>query len=506
MIEARRTIRAEIWRREAASSFESFCRLALAPLGQEPAQHHLLLIRELEALARGDTRNLMVQMPPGSAKSTYTSKLFPAWLLAREPNIRLIGASNTADLAEQFSGETQAILVEHGIRIAGIGPRTRPAKFWRTTANGHYRAAGVGGTITGFRADIAIIDDPIKSAEEADSEVIREKQWQWITRDLNTRLKPGGRIALVMTRWHEDDIAGRLLLHLAHRWRVVKLPAVAGDDDPLGRAPGNWLWDGGAYGYGADLRAKKADLEASGDHRSWWSLYQQEPRSPDGLLFKVAALRIFDVPPAIPWEAPQPPNAPRADLSPIPAARPAQHGTAATGAVVTVVRAWDLAATAASTGRDPDWTVGLKLARLDTGGYVVLDVVRLRGGPEDVEAAILNTAVQDGPRVAISLPQDPGQAGKVQALTYVRKLAGYSVTVSPETGDKSTRAGPAASQVNVGNVALVRSSWNRPLIEELRDFPTGRHDDIADAFSRAMGMLTTKPSPARRMDVAIIGR
>jgi predicted phage terminase large subunit-like protein len=121
-----------------------------------------------------------------------------------------------------------------------------------------------------------------------------------------------------------------------------------------------------------------------------------------------------------------------------------------------------------------------------------VDVVRLRGGPEQVEAAIVNTAAQDGHGVTVSLPQDPGQAGKAQVLYLTRKLAGYRVESSPETGDKITRAGPLAAQLNVGNVSLVKAPGNVALIEEMRDFPNGTHDDQVDALSRAFAALITR--------------
>ena len=413
----------------------------------------------------------MVFMPPGSAKSTYTSKLFPAWVLAQATDTAIIGASHTATLAEAFSGEVQRFVAEHAATL-GYSVTTKPAERWRTSNAGQYLAAGVGGAVTGFRADLAIIDDPVKSAQDADGETLREKTWQWWLHDLRTRLKPGGRVALVMTRWHEDDLAGRLLTHSAEPWRMVTLPAIAGPDDPLGRAPGTALWGDDAYGYAADLPRIKADYEQSGDLRAWWALYQQEPRSPEGLLFKVAQLRTIDAAPA--------------------------GGR--------IVRAWDLAGTDETGGRDPDWTVGIKVMRAPDGAITVLDVVRLRGGPEAVEAAIRNTADQDGTGVVIGLAQDPGQAGKWAAQYLVRRLDRFTVNVTPEINDKPTRAGPVASQVNVGNVALVRAAWNRPFIEELRDFPTGKHDDQVDALARAFGLLATAPAPARRTTLPHMAR
>ena len=218
-------------RRRIRRSFEAWCRHALEPQGLVPAAHHLLLIRELEQLYRTPGGRLMVLMPPGSAKSTYASKLFAPWLFAQASGLSIIGASNAARLAKLFSGEVQSYVREHANTLR-CGVLTRSVERWRTANGGQYLAAGVGSTITGFRADLAVIDDPVKSREEADSETAREKVWQWWLSDLRTRLRPGGRVALVMTRWHEDDLGGRLLMHSAGAWRVVKLPALAGSADP----------------------------------------------------------------------------------------------------------------------------------------------------------------------------------------------------------------------------------------------------------------------------------
>jgi predicted phage terminase large subunit-like protein len=153
------------------------------------------------------------------------------------------------------------------------------------------------------------------------------------------------------------------------------------------------------------------------------------------------------------------------------------------------VRCCDLAATAQVGTRDPDWTVGFLLQRTDVGAYVIHDVVRVRGGPDEVEATIAATASRDGKNVVISLPQDPGQAGKSQALYFTRKLAGYTVKATPETGDKATRAMPFAAQVNVGNVSMLKGAWNRALIDEMAGFPSATHDDQVDAGSRAFSEL-----------------
>jgi hypothetical protein len=335
-------------------------------VGQAPAAHHRLLIAELEAVARGETERLLVAMPPGSAKSTYASVLLPAWFLAQAPGLAVPGAAHTAALAERFSGRVQALAREHGPAL-GYGLAGEGRELWQTTTGGEYRAAEVGAGIAGFRADLGVIDDPIRSREEAESPTVRDKVWHWYLSDFAPRLKLGGRVVLILTRWHLDDLAGRLLAAEGSRWRVLKLPAIAGMDDPLGRAPGEPLWadDGYGYGYGASLGRVRATYEASGATRDWASLFQQEPRPAAGGLFKTAMVTALDTAPAEPAGA-------------------------------RMVRAWDLAATGAAGTRDPDWTAGVLLMRTSDRRLAVLDVVRLRGGPEEVERAILATAERDG--------------------------------------------------------------------------------------------------------------
>jgi predicted phage terminase large subunit-like protein len=168
--------------------------------------------------------------------------------------------------------------------------------------------------------------------------------------------------------------------------------------------------------------------------------------------------------------------------------------------VVDSVRAWDLAAS----HDDGDWTVGALLGRMPASGRIVIgDIVRLRGRPDEVEAAIVSTANRDGRRVTISLPQDPGQAGKAQIAYLTKALIGYVVKSSPETGDKVTRAEPFASQVNVGNVDMVRAEWNGPMIAEMRNFPNGKFDDQIDAASRGFNHLSSSRGDMRISDSAV---
>jgi predicted phage terminase large subunit-like protein len=334
---------------------------------------------------------------------------------------------------------------------------------------GEYLAVGVRGAMVGRRADLVIIDDPIKSNAEADSPVQRDRVWDWFRSDLTPRLKPKARIVLIMTRWHEDDLCGRLLNRQdSGEWRCLTIPALAEEQDLLNRAPGDPLWP-----EQEDIRALLRRRTSVGE-RAWVSQYQQSPRPDSGTLFKVGCLEFVDA------LAPE-------TLAP-------------------VVRAWDLAATDATGRNDPDWTVGVKLTRNSSGRYIVIDVIRLRGGPREVEDSIVAAARTDGRGVTIGLPIDPGQAGKSQVAYLTSQLAGYHVSSSKETGAKATRATPIASQIAVGNVTLLRANWNHAFIEELRDFPFGRKDDQVDALSHAFEMLLDSRTPARTLAVSYLGR
>jgi predicted phage terminase large subunit-like protein len=441
----------------------------LALSQQVPAAHHRLLLAELEAVAAGRSDRLIVLMPPGAGKSTYTSVIFPAWWFARHPSSSVIAASHTAGLAEHFSRQVRSLVADDGVPLGtGISADNRAAHRWRLSTGGQYFATGLRGSIAGRRADLIIIDDPVKSQADADSSAARELAWNWYRFDLLTRLTPAGRIILVMTRWNEDDLGGRLLSQSGAQWRILRLPALAEANDPLHRPVGAPLWpeweDAGAL-----LRKREMIGE-----RAWSALFQQSPRPQEGGLFKVKHLLILDVPP--------------------------QFGTARP------VRAWDLAATSKADDNDPDWTVGLKLLRDSEGRFVVLDVVRLRGTAWQVECALVDTARRDGPNVLVCLPQDPGSAGKVVASSYVAQLAGFQVFVSPETGSKIVRATPVAAQIEAGNIAIVRADWNVPFIEELREFPQGRKDDQVDALSRAFARLAPTGVPARRLNVNFVAR
>jgi predicted phage terminase large subunit-like protein len=406
-------------------------------------------------------------MPPGSAKSTYASVVFPAWWFTQHPSSSVISASHSLGLAEYFSRRVRSLIVEKQQYLGfSITQGNRAVDTWTISSGGEYLSVGVRGAITGRRADLVIIDDPVKSQSDAESGRQREHIWDWYKSDVTTRLKPGGKVVLIMTRWHPDDLGGQLLEQSRAEWRVVRLPALAEAGDPLGRSIGAPLWP---EWEDHDALTRKRELIGE---RAWSALFQQNPLPSSGRLFSVD--RIAVVQPDLDAEA--------------------------------TVRAWDLAATGSTGRNDPDWTAGIKLSREKAGRYIIVDVVRIRGTPRQVEELMVNTAQKDGPKVIVAIPEDPGQAGKSQMSYLTRQLAGFSVISSRETGSKATRAMPLASQVEAGNVSIVRAEWGRALLDEMRDFPWGKKDDQVDALVRAFTTLTTRPRSMSSIAVSILSR
>lgn len=273
--------------------------------------HHLALIAFLQKVADGEITRGMIFMPPRHGKSRTTSELFPAYYLGRFPDQKVIAASYADELATEFGGQARMVMEDEGWPwpdvkpggrgVAGVG---RAAGSWRIAGHdGRYHAAGIGGGITGRGANLLLIDDPIKDQKQADSATVRENIWQWYNSVAKTRLEneltPGGRkasVLLILTRWHEDDLAGRLLSEAerdpnADQWDVLRLPLMAEEPeteyrgrpvgpDPLGRRPGEVLWP-------ARLSQEEAArLEATTVPRIFAAIYQQRPTRAGGTLFK----------------------------------------------------------------------------------------------------------------------------------------------------------------------------------------------------------------------------
>jgi len=288
-----------LFRRQSKRDLTKFCKLVS---DIEAARHHRVLIEKLEDIAYGRNDRLMVFMPPGHAKSTYSSVHFPAFYLGVNQKNCIIGASHTQDLAERFSKKARAIVQStayHETFGFGIAQDSRAVAAWETERGGEFKAAGVGAGIAGRRSDVGLIDDPIRSREDAESEGVRDRVWEWYLADFRTRLKPNGSICIIQTRWHPDDLSGRILPPDYHGqsgkvvcaggevWEVVNFPAICEqNDDILGRKVGEALWPE-YYTLEMLLEAKKMQTP-----RNWSSLYQQRPRPDDANQFDVETFLI----------------------------------------------------------------------------------------------------------------------------------------------------------------------------------------------------------------------
>ena len=290
----------EAHRAIARRSFKQYC----IQNGQEQpvpiAPHQDLLINELQGVAetimsgKAEKVRLMFFLPPGHAKSTYASVLFPAWFIGNFPVETIILSSYSTDLSHRFGRKVrdQVGASAYPFNIS-LSENTKSKGEWETNKGGEFFASGVGSGITGRRAKVGIIDDPIKGRQDADSETIRNSTWEWYLGDFRTRLKPNNAIILIQTRWHEDDLAGRILPErydfssglVTSRdgkevWKVINLPAIAEQNDYMKRKPGTALWPN--YITLEHLR----DEESIQGLRNWASLYQQRPAPETGSFFK----------------------------------------------------------------------------------------------------------------------------------------------------------------------------------------------------------------------------
>jgi len=245
----------------------------------EAAPHHRLIVDKLEAVERGEIKRLMICMPPRHGKSELASRRFPAFYVGRNADKQIIAASYNSDLANDFGREVRNIVdsPEFGVLFdVQLAPDSKAANRWHTNEGGMYVAAGVGTAITGRGADVLLIDDPFKDREEADSELRRQRVWDWYTSTAYTRLMPDGAIVVINTRWHDDDLSGRLLLEAesgGDKWDVLSLPAIKDDKA---------LWP---EWYPIErLEQIRSVLPA----RDWNALYQQNPIPDDGDYFKAA--------------------------------------------------------------------------------------------------------------------------------------------------------------------------------------------------------------------------
>jgi predicted phage terminase large subunit-like protein len=426
--------------------------------------HHELVAAKLDAVLNGRCRRLMIFEPPQNGKSEQVSRRFPAFALGKRPDTRIIACSYGDSLAQDMSRDVQKIIdspeyhtlfPETRLAEARDAEKRTQGQFDVVGRRGYYIAAGIMGAITGKTADIGIVDDPIKNREEAESEVYRDKVWEWYKSAFMTRqFGTGGAIIICLTRWHEDDLAGRLLRVAAEnpdadQWEVVRLPAIA-EQRAKYRGVGEALWPA-KYPL-AELTRRRAGM---GEY-DWAALYQQRPAPSGGGLFKEE------------WFADK-----FVDAAPVVARR---------------ARGWDTAATDGG----GDYTCGVKIA--EAGGiFYVEDVKRGQWSPAVAEANMKLTVELDGPHCAQREEKEGGSAGKIVIDARTKTFAGRDYEGVQITGSKVTRSKPFRVQCEAGNVRIVRGPWNTEYIKELCGFPTAKHDDQVDGSSCAFNAVLLEP-------------
>lgn len=481
-------------RKEARKNFLAYCQY-VDPRYETPP-HVRLLAAKLQQVAlyiasggkRGIPR-LMIFMPPQHGKSQIASRNFPAWLLGILPDSHIILTSYGDSLATRHSRfiRDQIIAPEYQAIFGTKSNKMMPVELSsdsRSTENwdlarpyrGGVKAAGVGGGITGLPAHLFIIDDPFKNREEAESESRRELVEDWYKSAARTRLRPNAAVVIFHTRWHPDDLAGRLMQRmvqdpLASQWEIMCMPGLALDSypatveeqrkrmrdgvylplkDPLGRKPGEALcpqW------YDKDfLISTRADLGLY----DFEALYQQSPFAKDGQKYKREWFQF---------------------VTQLPEGVTIKH----------VVRCWDKA-----NSTKGDFTVGVLMAYGSDGFFYILDIVRGQWSSYDRDKKMQDTAKKDAEmfaKVVIWHQQDPGSAGKDSAEATNRTLMGYAAKFEPVTGDKATRSEPLESAFQGKMVFMLQGAWNEPFIDECVAFDRGKYDDQVDAASSAYSKL-----------------
>jgi predicted phage terminase large subunit-like protein len=458
------SLEAERTRRQARRSLTEFAKTQ----GLTPAPHHALLIQELEALTRGEADVLVVEMPPGSAKSTYVNWLFPAWFFAQVPNANLLSASHSSELAERWGRRTRNLIASESTTLGySLSADSTAAYRWGTSGGGEYYAVGVGVGIMGFRADLGIIDDPFGSREDAESKRIRDNRWEWYVNDFSSRLKPGAKRVIMHQRWHEDDLAGRVIAQMEaikRPYRRLKIRAEALSDDPLGRAPGEFLWDDPmGNNYGQFLRDRKSELTA--DPRTWSALYQQEPTPDTGdFIKKEWLLPIEDT------------------FAP---ARDALHLYGASDYAVT--------------DSGGDYTVHVILGIDGDDNPWLMDVWRKQAPSDEWVSAFCDLVLKWKP---LGWAEETGQIRSGVGPFLEREILRRKAYVARERfatrGDKAVRAQSFRALIASRGLRMpARAPWRAELEAELLRFPAGVHDDQVDALG-LVGQLVAQMSHPRK--------
>jgi predicted phage terminase large subunit-like protein len=439
----------------------------------EQAEHHRLILREMQRCMQTRHGRLMIMAPPGSAKSTYATVVAPSWYLGTQSDRRVILASYGGDLARRHGRRTRQLLrssESSAILQTTVSEDSRAADEFSLGNGSEYIACGIMAGVTGNRAHGIVIDDPIKGREDADSETIRNKTFQAYEDDLLTRLIPGGWVVIIQTRWHEDDIAGRILpenwsgesgdiqCRDGNVWRVLCLQAECQSvTDPMKRQVGEMLWP--------EWFDRRHWEQFRSNRRTWSSLYQQLPAPAEGILFRADDMARYD-------KAPD---------------------------VLRIIGGSDYAVTPDG----GDWTEHGVAGLSEDGSMYLLDWWRGQTGPEIWIERKVDMIKRWGPLAWF------GEAGPIRRATegtLKRRMSEREALCRlewlPSITDKPTRAQPIIALAGMGRLLWPRNAaWVPELQRQCLVFPAGRPDDGVDALSilgRGADSLgrAARPTPA----------
>jgi len=426
--------------------------LDLAVPNYQHARHAEILTEHLEALERRDINRLIVTMPPRHGKTLHVSQALPAWYLGRRPSEHVILASYAAELAQGNSRKARDFITADSWPFeTRVSPDSSAVARWHTLSGGGLIAAGVGGGLTGFGADLLVVDDPVKGREEADSAAIRDSTYSWWNEVAMTRLQPDAVVLLTQTRWHLDDLAGRVLDGPgAEDWTVLSLPALASDDDPLGRAEGEALWP--TWYPQQMLDSMRIDI----GERAFQSLYQQSPTPDKGHVFQRAWLEGM-------YE------------------RLPDRGLVTVQSVDSSFK----------TGVQNDYSVVATWAT-DRTYYYLVNIWRGKVEFPDLVKAVQAQAAEYKPTAILVEDAASGQSA-IQVLKRETKLPVIPVKA---TATKISRAESVSPLFEAGKVLLPaqRPAWVAEWIEEHVAFPASKNDDQVDTTSMALDRLRSRHS------------
>jgi predicted phage terminase large subunit-like protein len=401
--------------------------------------HHRRFAHGLERVAKGLCKRLAVFVPPRHGKTELCSLRFPAWCLGNSPNQNIIAGTYNSDFATENSRKVRDIVgmpVYKTIFNASLSKSAKAAGKWFTDKGGYYYSTGIGGGLTGRGANILIIDDPHKDRAAAESEIKRKKVWEWFTSTAYTRLEKNGAIILVMTRWHEDDLAGKLLSQ-SSEWEVISLSALAERDEEF-RNVGEPLWP-----EKFDKNVLETTRELIG-LQDWASLYQQRPVPLEGNIFKLEKWEYYE-------------TLPQALL---------------------VFQSWD---TAFKTGTENDFSVCTTWA-ICRDGYYLIDRWKRKGDYPTVKNAVMSLYDEFKPSAVLIEDAASGQS-IVQDLQKTR-LPVHAIRADR---DKVSRALAVTGLIAAGKVFLPSGKeWMRDFLDVLSFFPNGKHDDDVDSLTQAL--------------------